>query len=375
MEVRRETVAEPFFSICIPQYNRTSFLIECCRSFSQQTFRSFEICISDGGSTDGRESELLRFLEGTNLSFHYRKPGLRLRYDGNLRAALDLARGRYCVLMGNDDALATPETLEKLFVAIRDAAPIAVAISNYRDAASGRLYRRIKKGGVLGAGLRAGVDHFRDFSFVSGVILETAAALKHRTERWDGSEMYQMYLGCRILAEGGSLLGVEEVMVLKDLQIPDEEVDSYASRARLSPCPIVERRLPLGEIGGLVSDAVNPYASAREKSRVGERILRQLLFFTYGFWIVEYRRVQSWNFAVGVCLGMRLKNVAHGVPLTWGGRVRLSVLYCAVTVAGLLVPLGLFQRLYPSLYRFAKSGSSSFRGWLAGRWRWREQSR
>ena len=30
----------PFFSICIPQHNRTSFLIEVCRSLDAQTFRN-----------------------------------------------------------------------------------------------------------------------------------------------------------------------------------------------------------------------------------------------------------------------------------------------------------------------------------------------
>src|SRR4051812_15316998 len=101
----------PFFSICIPQYNRTSFLIEACRSLSVQTFRDFEVCISDDCSTDGREAELGAFLQQSGMTFVYRKQERNSRYDGNLRAAIGLACGRYCFLLGNDDALASTETL------------------------------------------------------------------------------------------------------------------------------------------------------------------------------------------------------------------------------------------------------------------------
>ncbi|MDB9482187.1 glycosyltransferase, partial [Dolichospermum circinale CS-537/05] len=50
MEVRNQYIENPFFSICIPQYNRTSFLIEACKVLAQQTFKNFEVCISDDQS-------------------------------------------------------------------------------------------------------------------------------------------------------------------------------------------------------------------------------------------------------------------------------------------------------------------------------------
>src|SRR5579884_1959432 len=62
----------PFFSVCIPQYNRSDFLIELCKSLTEQTFRDFEVCISDDGSTDGRQADLIRFLHGSGLAYAYR---------------------------------------------------------------------------------------------------------------------------------------------------------------------------------------------------------------------------------------------------------------------------------------------------------------
>src|SRR5271154_4674407 len=108
----------PFFSICIPQYNRTSFLIEACRILENQTFRDFEICISDDCSPDGRGEELQAFLRASGLRFVYRLQETNVRYDANLRSALALASGQYCLLMGNDDCLASPQTLEQFHAAL-----------------------------------------------------------------------------------------------------------------------------------------------------------------------------------------------------------------------------------------------------------------
>jgi len=69
VEVRQTRVERPFFSICIPQYNRTEFLIEACKSLAGQTFKNFEVCISDDCSTDGMEQELLDYLTTSGLSF------------------------------------------------------------------------------------------------------------------------------------------------------------------------------------------------------------------------------------------------------------------------------------------------------------------
>ena len=57
----------PLFSVCIPQFNRTSFLLELLRSIDSQTCRDVEVCISDGGSTDGRRLDILECLEQSEL--------------------------------------------------------------------------------------------------------------------------------------------------------------------------------------------------------------------------------------------------------------------------------------------------------------------
>jgi len=355
MEVRRTAVDKPFFSICIPQYNRTSFLIMACRVLAEQTYKNFEVCVSDDCSTDGRERELIEFLEESGLSFVYRKLERNSKYDSNLRASIALARSQFCFLFGNDDCLASSTTLEEVYNKLQRFEPVSVAITNYKDFVTGKETRRIMKTGIIGTGPEVAANNYRNFSFVSGVLLDAAKAKEHATGKWDGSEMYQMFIGCRIIAEGGRLLGIDKATVRKDIQIGGEYVDSYALKPRIRPCPIIERRHTFHLIGRLVEDAIQPYSQPSQRRKLSGRILLQLLLFTYPFWIVEYRQVQSWKYAVGICLGMRPRNAFFGLRLNLLQRVWLSGLYGLVSVIGLSIPTRMFTALYPASYRFAKS--------------------
>lgn len=344
----------PFFSVCIPQYNRTSFLLKSFETFSRQTFRDFEVCLSDGGSTDGRHQEVVKFLEGSSLFFRYRRHERNLPYDPNLRASMALARGRYCLLFGNDDMLASDTALGTLHdQVLRHGCP-EVVIPNFRQCGTGEQVRRMPITGILGAGAAVALANFRNFSFVSGILLLRTAAERHATDRWDGSEMYQMYLGCRMLAEGGRLLGIDCALVLKDIQVPGEQVDSYARRPVVRGWRIEERRLPLGQFAQVAFDAIAPFVDPAQRQRCARSIFRQTLIFTYPPWLIEYRRVQSWPYALGVALGMRPRNLLDAVPAEVGTRLYVSWLYVLATAAGLLMPRALFQRLRPRLYAFAK---------------------
>lgn len=347
--------ARPYFSICIPQHNRTSFLIEALRSLERQTFRDFDVCISDDASTDGREADLLGYLERASFTHRYVRQEKNLRYDGNTRAAIGLARGRYCFLLGNDDGLTHATTLEKLADVLRAHGEPAVALTNYREVENGRIYRRVTSSGILGGGVAAAVAHFRSFSFVSGVILETRPAHEHATPHYDGSEMYQVFLATRLLAEGGSLLAIEDVVVDKDLRIPGESVDSYAARPKLDPCPVVPRKFNLSSFPAVVSGAIEPYVTKRELARVNMRILLQLYAYTYPFWLIEFRRVQSWKYALGIALGQRPAEMSKGLLISPAGSAVTALTFMLSTLGGLLAPVTATQKwIGPIFYKLAK---------------------
>jgi hypothetical protein len=346
---------EPYFSICIPQYARTDFLLVALDSLARQSFRDFEICIADDCSPDGRQGEIEAWLKASGIPHVFRRNLRNLRYDGNLRTAIGLARGRYCFLLGNDDALSDSEVLGRLRTDMENLGPCAVAVTDFEDYMSGASAKRIVQTRNYGCGPAVAVAHFRNFSFVSGVVLERVAAQGLATAQWDGGEMYQTYLACGMIARGHSLLELAWPAIRKDVRIPGASVDSYATRPRVSAWPPVERRLPLCELGRIVSDAIAPLVpGAAERRRLNTRVLVQLLVFTYPFWLVEYRRVQSFGYALGFALAMRPAVTANGVDLGLISRIRVWGLYVAASLGGLLVPVSLFHRLQTTLYRVAK---------------------
>ena len=353
-ETNRSAETRPFFSICIPQYNRTDFLLNACTTFLSQRFKDFEVCISDDCSNDGKELSLLEWLRHSGLVFTYSRTTTNVRYDANLRNAISLSAGRYLLLMGNDDGLSDPETLQFLHDGLICFQPVAAAITNYREHGSGQVYRRMTTTGVLGKGPDFAVEVFRDYGFVSGVVLEADAARKSASDAIDGSEMYQMYLGTRLIAAGGKFLSIDRVCVDKDLQIAGQVVNSYRMKSRLQPCPIIERPLPMGRLLEVVAAGLAPYHQGAERERHLLRVVRQLYEFTYPFWVVEYRRVQSWRYAFGVFLALRPARICKGLPLSWFARLRLWLPYLMIGAVALSVPIRGFDALRPRLYTIAK---------------------
>lgn len=355
VEYRADRVASPFFSICIPQYNRTSFLLQALRTFAGQTFTNFEVCISDDCSTDGREDEVLQFLNKSTLSFVYRRQSRNKRYDANLRSSIALARGEYCLLLGNDDGLNSPDALARYHELLVRHGPVGVAICNFIQAATGTVIRRAKQTRRLEGGPATAARVYRNFSFVGGVALRTDRAQAHATDRWDGGEMYQTYLASRIIAEGEPLFYVDEVLVRMGLVVAGEDVDSVFRRERLDPCPIVERRIPLAQMARIVSDAVGPYTRAADWQKYMEWIVAQLYLFPYPYWLVNYRRIQSRRYSLGIALGMRPRVVTQGIRLPFTSRLRLTVVYLLTSVGGLMVPLAVFDASRRPLLRLAKA--------------------
>jgi hypothetical protein len=347
---------KPYFSICIPQYNRTDFLVKACRSFAKQTFRDFDVCISDDLSTDGKEEMLQSYLAGSGLRYSHRRNATNLRYDGNLRSAIAMSTGSYLLLMGNDDRLSSPDTLAYLRELLEENPGVAVAIANYRELSSGRIFRRMRETRVLGSGPETAASVFRNYSFVSGVILSGDGARSEATAELDGSEMYQMYLGTRLVARGGRFLAIDRIVVDKDIQIPGQDVDSYRKKPRLSPCPIMRRPLPMGRLLEVVAYALRPCVDAKTLDRLLYSSARSLYSFTYPFWGIEYKRAQSVRYALGVLWALDPSTVAKGQGLSSRSVLALWPIYLATSAGALLVPTWLFDRLQPLFYRLAKAG-------------------
>lgn len=336
---------EPFFTLAIPQYKRRRFLeVNLAHAFSQDC-DDFEILVSDDLSPDDSNGVIPGVLEASNRPFRYFAQRRNLGYDGNVRFCLANALGKYVIMLGNDDALASPDVLSKLKQALIALQFPEVCVTNYEDWETGAVTRRAFGTAILGKGPAAAAHYFRSFSFTSGLIFSREAAARHDTDRWDKSVYIQIFLACRILAAGGRLGGLDVIAVLDHIRLDGKLVpETYRVRFENAPLSFNSLHTGLDSVARVTVDALAPYTDPRGRSVLIRRVYTQLLTITYPFWLFEYRRLANWGHAFGVARDLWPAHQLSEYKLTIRDRAFLWLVYFAVTLCGLTIPSGLFNR-------------------------------
>lgn len=101
-------------SICIPTFNRSQHLTNCLQSIVANEARrtlSFEVCVSDNGSTDDTAQVVRR--AQANLDIKYHRNTRNLGIPRNFLNVVEMASGEFAWLLGDDDLL-VPCALERV---------------------------------------------------------------------------------------------------------------------------------------------------------------------------------------------------------------------------------------------------------------------
>lgn len=115
--------ARPRVSIGLPVYNGERYLAEALESLLSQTFRDFELIISDNASTD-RTEEICRQYAAQDSRIRYYRNAINLGAARNFNHTAELATGEYFQWACYDD-LWSPGCLERC-VAVLDHDPAVV---------------------------------------------------------------------------------------------------------------------------------------------------------------------------------------------------------------------------------------------------------
>lgn len=102
---------KPYFSIAIPTYNRAEFLRATVSIILEQTFKNFEIIISDNASTDSTAKVVKEFRD---KRIRYMCNKENIGFPKNTKKAMLLARGKYILTMGDDDFILFNDTLSQV---------------------------------------------------------------------------------------------------------------------------------------------------------------------------------------------------------------------------------------------------------------------
>ena len=199
----------PRFSVCIPAYNRAAELPLLLDSIFAQDFDDYEVVVCEDGSPQRAD------IRAVVAAYARRHPGRvcyfenaeNLGYDGNFRELVRRARGTYCFIMGNDDvvapgALATvAEALDRYAASGVEVGVVLRSYAFFRGTPDNviTVSRYFPHEMLFAPGPDTVVTFFRRLVSMSGIVLHRAEALRHETDRFDGTLFYQQHLASHIL--------------------------------------------------------------------------------------------------------------------------------------------------------------------------------
>ena len=95
---------QPFFSICIPNYNYAHYIGETIESVLSQTFHDFEIVIQDNASTDN-SWEVIQDYAKKDSRVRIFKNKSNIGFAPNLNRAVINSKGNFIILLSSDDLM------------------------------------------------------------------------------------------------------------------------------------------------------------------------------------------------------------------------------------------------------------------------------
>jgi glycosyltransferase involved in cell wall biosynthesis len=114
-------ISFPFFSICIPTYRQPELLINLLNTINSQTFRDFEVIVSDDSDDDSIE----KITENKwSFDIKYFKNIKPLGSPENWNNAINKANGKWIKIMHHDDYFANNNSLLIMYEAISKAIDI-----------------------------------------------------------------------------------------------------------------------------------------------------------------------------------------------------------------------------------------------------------
>ena len=341
-------------SICIPQYNRIAFLLVALERITQQTFRNIEIVISDDCSTDDTEEKIRNLMPSYPFPVIYSKSEKNIGYDANLRRSMEMASGDYCFILGNDDSLFQPDSMQKVVSFLEQNQYPEIGFCNMvEEENTEKVFGRAVENTVLGSGYEVALKYYSCFSFVGGLVFKRETFNRFNTNKHDGSVFVQIYLAVLMISTGCRLFSISDPIVLKDV-IADETDHRNSYKDRL-PRKWKDFYVFNGGLPSVINVLISGFRDAKvPDNQVLPRIFQRMYRFTVPNWILDYKSNKAFPAAVGITMGMFPYKVKHFGSMNILNQGVLLATYCVTSTTAMLLPHKLFTRYKNKLYRLAK---------------------
>jgi glycosyltransferase involved in cell wall biosynthesis len=341
-------------SICIPQYNRIQFLLRSLQIIEKQSYSNIEIVISDDGSHDSTQNEIINIQSTYKFPIVYHRFENNEGYDRNFRKSIELASGDYCFILGNDDTFLTDFAIEELISFLQNNNFPDIGFCNYvEELFPEKIYRRANHTGIIGSGVEKALSNYSAFSFVAGIIYKKSCFEIYNTSIYDNSVYSQIAINVNMILNGGVLFGIDKPWVLKDILLPDlGRSNSYREN-------LIRNWKDFKFLDGGLTDVIKVLfivliKNEKYKSAYGIKIFRKIFRSTYPYWILDYKKNNALPSVFGLILGLkpwlisefRLLNILH--------KIEIVITYMVTTISALLLPSNLFFKISNKIYSFIK---------------------
>ena len=158
-----------------------------------------------------------------------------------------------------------------------------------------------------------------------------------------------------MIASGCRLFTIKKPLVLKDMLNKDGSFRWSYYRDGL-PKRWKEYKVMDGGLPSVANVLINAVEDATHSSKnaVAFRILKRVYSITFPFWIVQYKRYGSFAAASGLIAGLYPPSNPSYAKINFFQKFRLNTIYLFVSIAGLLFPAALFEKVKTPLYMWVR---------------------
>jgi glycosyltransferase involved in cell wall biosynthesis len=122
----------PKVSVLVTTYNHAPFVRESLNSLTAQSFRDFEIVITDDASTDGTAELIQQWLDETCTTAYFFRNQVNRGICANRNSALSIASGEFLCSLSGDDAYEPERIARQLECFTHQPPDVAVVYSDMR---------------------------------------------------------------------------------------------------------------------------------------------------------------------------------------------------------------------------------------------------
>lgn len=194
MQRRHSFKYSPKISIVVPLYRTPEkYLLQLVESVQQQTYRNWELCLSDGSGSDSPLKEILSSLETQDTRIRVVRNAEPLQISENTNQAIRAASGDFIAFADHDDKL-TPDALYECVKALNEHPELEVLYSDEdKMTMDGKKYFQPHFKPQYNIDLLCTVNYICHLFVVKRSVIEQVGMLR---SEFDGAQDYDFIFRC-----------------------------------------------------------------------------------------------------------------------------------------------------------------------------------